>query len=116
MRMRFFSYVEATPRGVLMAWFFAGAYANIFGLLTALNTTYSNSAFTIKKWIGALIGFLTNSFMLVLMCLLFDCEPWGGVVLVGYYISLIIFNIIYRKKIRVKKGDYYNETGHWHIP
>lgn len=116
MKIRFSGYVEATPRGVLMTWFFAGAYANIIGIVTASNTSYNNNLFTVKKWIGALIGFLTNSAMIVLMCLLADSAPWGGVILIGYYISLIVFHIVYRKKIRAKKGDYYNETGYWRIP
>lgn len=116
MKIRFSGYVEATPRAILMSWFFVGAYANIFGIFAAANSSYNNNLFTAKKWIGALIGFLTNSVMIVLVCLLADCEPWGGVILIGYYISLIIFHIVYHKKIKVKKGDYYNGTGHWHIP
>jgi len=116
MKVRYSGYVEATPRGVLMSWFFSGAYTNIISIFTALNVSYNNSLFTVKKWIGALIGFLTNSAMIVVVCLLADCEPWGAVILICYYISLIVFHIIYRKKIRVKKGDCYNETGRWYIP
>ena len=116
MKMRFSGYVEATPRGILMYWFFVGAYANFISLFTAAETSYNNYLFTAKKWKGALIGFLTNSVMILIVCLLAKFEPWGGVILIGYYISLIIFHIIYRKKIRARKGDYYSETGYWHMP
>ena len=112
--LRYSGIVHGTPRGVFMTWFFCGAYANIIALCTATNTRYSNREFNTMKWWGALAGFALNSIMAVLVFLLFDYAPWGGVVLITYYISLIIFHIVYRKIIAPRRGDSHEEAGIWH--
>lgn len=116
MALRFRGEVVATPWATFMQWFFLGAYLNIFGIYSACSTRYNSSTFTKMKWFGVLSGFGANTLMIFLVYIIHGVlylTPWGGIILVAYYIVLIIFNVIYKVKTEKENGDTYQEHGYW---
>lgn len=110
---RYSGYTYGTPGGVFMTWFFCAAYFNFIAICAAFRVSYGGLSFTVMKWLGALVGTIPHSIMIVLVCLLANYAPWGGIVLISYYVILIVFNVIYKKVIEKHTGDFYMDVGAW---
>ena len=97
-----------------MSYLFSAAYINIFAIFSAMSTFYKSSSLTKMKWLGALSGLAINSIMIAIVYVVhgvLNLVPWGGIILVAYYVALIIINIYYNKKIAPRKGDFsYEES------
>lgn len=106
------SYTTMSATEIFKTYFLFAAFFNIFGAIGCFYTKFYDNELTIRKWLGALVGIISNSAALILTYT-FSTEleilPLAIVVLCGYYAFLVFFWIfsfyVDLDKIKNKKNS-----------
>ena len=94
-------YVSMTPRQAFKRYFIAAALFNIFGLMACFTTHIHDSELTKNKWFGGFVGTVASTVMLGLVyvfCNVADITALGVILFVSYYLALILWAFISKKK------------------
>ena len=90
-----------TKKQAFKRYFIAAALFNIFGLMACFTTHIHDSELTTHKWLGGLVGTVVSTVMLGLVyvfCNVADITALGVILFVSYYLALILWGVISRKK------------------
>lgn len=102
MGIRIYSgYVSMTPSQAFKRYFIAAALFNIFGLMACFSTHIHDAELTKHKWLGGLVGTVASTVMLGLVyvfCNVADITALGVILFASYYLALILWAVISRKK------------------
>lgn len=94
-------YVSITPKQAFVRYFIFSAIFNIFGLMACFSTHIHDSELTKHKWFGGLVGTVASTVMLGLVyvfCNVADITALGVILFASYYLALILWGVISRKK------------------
>lgn len=94
-------YVSITPKQAFVRYFIFSAIFNIFGLMACFSTHIHDSELTKHKWLGGLVGTVASTVMLGLVyvfCNVADITVLGVILFASYYLALILWGVISRKK------------------
>lgn len=94
-------YVSMTPQQTFRRYFIFAAIFNVFGLMSCFLTHIHDSELTKHKWLGGLVGTVASTVMLGLVyvfCNVADITALGVILFASYYLALILWGVISRKK------------------